>query len=107
MKKPRLSRRRLSRHQKETLRILAEQGVRISFLAKVTRCAEGVALSTTYPHVSPNSVNYTYRVKRNRLRLKEYLKEQIREKVDAGNTTREISDEWGVPLGIVNKILVQ
>ena len=98
---------RLSQRQKETLKILAEKGVRIAFLAKVTSCGEGVVLSTTYPHISPNRHNYSYRVKRNRLRVKLELKERIREEIHAGNTTREISREWNVPLSIVNKILTQ
>ena len=100
-------RRRLSHRQKETLKLLAEMGVRISFLAKVTSCGEGVVLSATYLHISPNKRNYSYRGKRSRLRLRAELKEKIREKVDAGNTTGDISHEWDVPLSTVNKILIQ
>lgn len=86
-------RQKLSNEQIATIFHLKSIGYTKAIIAKTVRQHCGVALSTTYYHLDQLEVAERLAVR-----------EQIRQLIKQGYTTKQIATEWEQPLESINKI---
>lgn len=89
---------KLTDSQIKDIKLLHKRGVRVSFLAKVLQ-AEGLALSTTYYHLSKPKV-----MSDQVFYQKQHIKKRMAEMIDQGLNTGQIARDWNIELGTLNKI---
>lgn len=86
------------------IKALKNNGVRVSLIAKILHKTEGVALSTTYYHLSDNRTAYDNQAKKIRHYQKQRIQERIKHLIDQGYNTGTIAKDWNIPLEVLNKI---
>ena len=88
---------KLTDSQIATIKYLREEGYSTIVIARLARQMYGIGLSTTYYHCQTIDPEYLYRRR---------MQQLIRAQIEKGYTTREISEEWKIPLVVINKLYV-
>ena len=86
---------KLTDSQISTIKYLRRNGFPTMKIARVTNSLYGIAISTVYYHAAIVEAEDT-----------KLIREAIRDLIFSGKSTRDIAQEWGVPLSTINRLYV-
>jgi len=95
---------KLTDEQIATIKFLKSSGIQLSLIAHTLAEAYGVSKSAAYYHCSDNRGSYDYQAKKIREAQKQAIRQRIHTLIENGYNTRQVAEEWNMPLSIVNKI---